>query len=113
VFLKIYIFDTLFRTTMKKNIKRVIAECGLLIAKGKLKIAELGRNKNADCRFKLPIADSPMPPNTLTTFPHYLKKPIRFWNTNVGHEIRSSFDVELYERVCEARGVESGVGMEY
>ena len=104
---------------MKKNIKRVIAKCGLLIAKGKLKIAELGRNKNADCRFKLPIADSQKAdsqmrkfadsPNTLTTFPHYLKKPIRFWNTNVGHEIRSSFDVELYCKVCEARGVSSGV----
>ena len=98
---------------MKKNINRVIAECLLLIAKCKLKIAELGRNKNADCRFKLPIADSLMPPNTLTTFPQYLKKPIRFWNTNVGDEIRSTFDLELYERVCEARGLSSGVGVEY
>ena len=95
---------------MKKNIKRVIAYCLLLIAKCKLQIADLGRNKNADCRFKLPIADSP---NTLTTFPQYLKKPIRFWSTNIGDEIRSSFDVELYCKVCEARGIDSGVGTIY
>ena len=100
---------------MKKNIKRVIAKCGLLIAKGKLVKAD---SQKADAQIRK-FADSQMrrcadsqkadSPNTLTTFPHYLKKPIRFWNTNVGHEIRSSFDVELYCKVCESRGVDSGV----
>ena len=84
---------------MKKNIKRVIANCLLLIAKGK--------SENP----KKIMPNKPVPQNTLTTFPNYLKKPIRFWSTNIGDEIRSSFDVELYEKVCEARGLSSGVGI--
>ena len=51
-------------------------------------------------------------PNTLITFPQYLKLPIRFWTTNVGNEIRSNFNIELYEKVCEARELNSGVEME-
>ena len=47
--------------------------------------------------------------NTLTILPQYLKKPHRFWTTNIGEEIRSTFDLELYEKVCQSRGVESGV----
>jgi len=107
---------------MKKNIKLLIAECGLLIAKGKLvkaysQIRRCADSQKADSQIRK-CADSQMrkfadSPNTLTIFPNYLKKPIRFWNTNVGDEIRSSFDVELYVKVCEARGVESGVETEF
>ena len=95
---------------MKKKIKLLIAKCGLLIAKGKLVKADSQMRRCANSQKAYSqmrkCADSP---NTLTTFPNYLKKPIRFWNTNVGHEIRSSFDVELYCKVCESRGMESGV----
>jgi hypothetical protein len=106
---------------MKKNIKRVIAKCGSLIAKCLLNIADCrfadaqkadSQKANSQIR-KFADSQKADSPNTLTTFPNYLKKPIRFWNTNVGHEIRSSFDVELYCKVCEARGIESGVGTNF
>jgi hypothetical protein len=93
---------------MKKNIKRVIAKCLLLIAKGKSE----NPKKIMPNNYSL-VPNKPVPQNTLTTFPNYLKKPIRFWSTNIGDEIRSSFDVELYCKVCEARGLESGVGTVY
>jgi hypothetical protein len=97
-----------------KKIKLLIAKCGLLIAKGKLKIAysqirRCADSQKADSQIRK-FADSP---NTLTTFPNYLKKPIRFWSTNIGDEIRSTFDLELYEKVCESRGLESGVGINF
>jgi hypothetical protein len=110
-----------------KKIKLLIAKCLLRIAEGKLVKAD---SQKADSQIRR-CADSQMrkfadsqkadsqmrkfadSPNTLTTFPHYLKKPIRFWSTNVGDEIRSSFDVELYCKVCEARGLSSGVEIIY
>ena len=107
-----------------KKIKTTIAECLLRIAKCKLvkskklsgKIAEKLSGKIG--KSLLPnnyslVPNKPVPPNTLTTFPNYLKKPIRFWSTNVGDEIRSSFDVELYEKVCQAKGLESGVQINF
>ena len=93
---------------MKKNIKRVIANCLLLIAKGKSE----NPKKIMPNNYSL-APNKPVPQNTLTTFPNYLKKPIRFWSTNIGDEIRSTFDLELYEKVCEARGLSSGVGIEF
>jgi hypothetical protein len=89
---------------MKKNIKRVIAKCLLRIAECKL----VKSKKLMPNNYSL-VPNKPVPPNTLTTFPNYLKKPIRFWSTNVGDEIRSTFDLELYCKVCESRGVSSGV----
>jgi hypothetical protein len=90
---------------MKKNIKTLIKYCLLRIAEGKLV-----KGKSENPKKLMPNNYSLVPPNTLTTFPNYLKKPIRFWSTNIGDEIRSSFDVELYCKVCEARGIDSGVG---
>ena len=43
--------------------------------------------------------------NTLTILPNYLKKPVRFWSTNIGNEIRSTFNLELYAKVCESKGL--------
>jgi hypothetical protein len=99
-----------------KKIKLLIADCLLRIAEGKLKIADCGLrsadSKKTNAYPLVPNNYSLVPPNTLTTFPHYLKKPIRFWSTNVGDEIRSNFDLELYCKVCEARGLSSGVRIE-
>lgn len=102
---------------MKNNKVRKLAEklIGKLadsqIADYRLKIGRkiLGRAKLMPNAY----SNNHLTPNTLITFPQYLKLPIRFWTSNVGHEIRSSFDLELYEKVCEARGVTSGVEVEY
>ena len=90
---------------MKKTTKLQIKKCLLQIGK----LADSQNRKGANPQ----IRKSPVPPNTLITFPQYLKIPIRFWTSNVGHEIRSSFDLELYERVCESKGVSSGVQIQW
>ena len=97
---------------MKKTIKLLSRKIEKSIIR---KFANSQISKSAE-KLSGKVADSqsrkaPVPLNTLTTFPQYLKIPIRFWTSNVGHEIRSSFDLELYEKVCEARGVSSGVGI--
>jgi|694.fasta_scaffold119618_3 hypothetical protein len=96
---------------MKKTTKLQIEDCKLQIEDWAKNIGRkiLGRAKLMPNAY----SNNHLTPNTLITFPQYLKIPIRFWTSNVGHEIRSSFDLELYERVCEARGVESGVKVEY
>ena len=103
-----------------RKIKRVIANCGLKITDLRLLRACCGLRiaerelRIADSKKLTPnnyslVPNKPVPQNTLTTFPQYLKKPVRFWTCNVGDEIRSSFNLELYEKVCEAKGLESGV----
>ena len=112
IYLTHYFLEPLFKqtrtTNMKNNKVRKLAE--KLIEDCRLQIAEklsgkIADSQKADSQIRR-CADSP---NTLTTFPQYLKKPIRFWSTNVGDEIRSTFDLELYVKVCESRGLESGV----
>ncbi len=99
---------------MKKTTKRLSRK---VAEKLKSKLADSQSRKGANSQISRSanpqISKSPVPPNTLITFPQYLKIPIRFWTNNVGHEIRSSFDLELYAKVCEARGMESGVRVEY
>ena len=82
-------------------------------ANSKLKTADSQIRKSANKLMPNAYSTNHFSQNTLITFPQYLKKPIRFWTSNVGHEIRSNFDLELCEKVCEARGVESGMKMEY
>lgn len=94
---KLQIEDSRFKIP---NYRLKIANCRLQIGRKLLGRAKLMPNA---------CATNHLTPNTLITFPQYLKLPVRFWTTNVGHEIRSSFDLELYEKVCEARGVTSGV----
>ena len=98
---------------MKKTTKLQIEDCKLQIGKLADSQNRKGANSQISRSANPQISKSPVPPNTLITFPQYLKIPIRFWTTNVGHEIRSSFDLELYEKVCEARGMESGVQIQW
>ena len=52
--------------------------------------------------------------NEFIKFPTWLKKPYRFWKAPLkeANEIRSNFNIEHYIKVCESRGVKSGIEIE-